>query len=153
MELQLSRIAKRDGYTIGKLYVNGEYFCDTLEDTDRGITDEMTTAEIKAIKVAGSTAIPTGCYTIDMNTVSPKFSKRAAYQFCEGRLPRLRNVKGFDGVLIHIGNTAADTEGCVLVGKNTAKGTVTSSTDTFKELWNELELANINADTITLDIS
>lgn len=153
MELQLSRIAKRDGYTIGKLYVNGTYFCDTLEDTDRGITDEMTTAEIKAIKVAGSTAIPTGIYAIDMNTVSPKFSKRTAYQFCEGRLPRLQNVKGFDGVLIHIGNTAADTEGCVLVGKNTAKGKVTSSADTFKELWNELEIANINADTITIDIS
>ena len=62
MKLELKRIAKRSTYTIGRLYIDGVYFCDTLEDTDRGLTSEMSEAEIKRIKVYGQTAIPTGTY-------------------------------------------------------------------------------------------
>ena len=73
MEILLKRIAKKPNYTIGKLYIDGKYFCDTLEDKDRGLLQSMTENEILKIKVKDQTAIPTGKYKIDMNTVSPRF--------------------------------------------------------------------------------
>lgn len=138
MELLLRRIAKRSSYTIGKLYVDGEYFCDTLEDTDRGLDQSMSEAEILAVKVAGETAIPTGTYNVTLQVVSPKFGKKTAYAFCGGKLPRLLEVKGFEGILIHGGNTAADTAGCILVGRNTIVGKLTNSLDTLRTLYARL---------------
>ena len=134
MELLLKRIAKKQDYTIGKLYINGQFFSNTLEDTDRGLTSSMTEDEISKIKVYGKTAIPTGTYKINMNVVSPKFKNRSWARPYNGKIPRLLNVPGFDGVLIHPGNTSEDSLGCVLVGKNTIKGMVTQSQDTFHEL-------------------
>lgn len=64
MNLKIKRIAKQKEYTIGKLYINGKYFCDTLEDTDRGLTSAMNIMKIKTIKVFGKTAIPTGVYDV-----------------------------------------------------------------------------------------
>lgn len=115
--LRLERRYKKADYTIGKLFVDGSYFCDTCEDTDRGIYQGMTVAEVKAIKIAGKTAIPCGTYEITM-TPSPKFGKV---------LPLLNDVTGYSGVRIHSGNTAKDTEGCILPGKNNIKGGVTNS--------------------------
>lgn len=135
MELLLKRRYNCKDYCIGSLYINGKYFCDTIEDTDRGLDDSMTLKEILKRKIKGLTAIPVGVYGIIMNAISPKFSKKQQYQFCKGKLPRLINVKGFDGVLIHIGNTAKDSEGCILVGYNKIKGQVTNSTDTFRRLY------------------
>lgn len=108
MKLTLKRIAKRPTYTIGKLYIDDVYFCDTCEDKDRGLTQSMPLAEIKKRKVYSLTAIPTGTYTISMNTVSPRFSKKDFYKTnCNGgRVPRLLNVPGYDGVLLHVGNSA-----------------------------------------------
>lgn len=117
MELTLKRIAKRDTYTIGKLYVDGEYFCDTLEDKDRGLTSDMSLVEIKKIKVKSKTAIPTGRYKVTMN-MSTRFKKI---------MPQILNVPGFDGIRIHSGNTSADTEGCVLLGQNKVVGKVINS--------------------------
>ena len=77
MKLLLKRIAKMEKYTIGKLYIDGKYFSDTLEDTDRNLTSTMSKDEIAKVKVYGKTAIPTGTYVVDMNTVSPKFGKRS----------------------------------------------------------------------------
>ena len=139
LNMRLDRIAKRSTYTIGKLYLNGVYFCDTLEDADRGLTQGMPLQKIKDIKIKGATAIPKGKYKITMDVVSPKFSKRATYQFCKGKLPRLINVDGYEGVLIHIGNTAKDTEGCILVGQNKVVGQVINSTVTFKKLYAEMK--------------
>lgn len=150
MELALHRVTKKDTYTIGYLYIDGEYFCDTLEDRDRGLRDSMTEEEIAALKVRGKTAIPTGEYRVTLDVVSPKFSKKKAYQFCGGRLPRLLGVRGFDGILIHIGNTADDTDGCILVGKNESIGAVVNSTSTFKTLYRRLEE---DRDDITIRIS
>jgi hypothetical protein len=141
MELTLKRIAKKADYTIGKLYINGEYFCDTLEDTDRGLRQDMQLEYIKRHKVFGKTAIPTGTYEISMNIVSPKFRYKKQYQFCGGKLPRLLNVKGFDGICIHIGNYVQDTDGCPLVGKNTVKGAVMDSTKTFIDFHSKLQMA------------
>lgn len=150
MKLLLKRIAKRENYTIGRLYIDGKYFSDTLEDTDRGLSSSMSLEQIKKIKIKGQTAIPTGTYNIDMNTVSPRFGNRSWAKPYNGKIPRLQNVPGYEGVLIHPGNTANDTLGCVLVGKNTVKGTVTSSQDTFKRLMNVLTKDKNNI-TITIE--
>ena len=141
MELRLRRIARRDTYTIGRLYVDGEYFCDTCEDVDRGLRQDMAQSVIRAIKRKGVTAIPTGRYRVTMDVQSPKFRTKAMYQFCNGYLPRLINVPGFDGVLIHVGNTAKDTEGCLLVGKNTKVGKVLESRATFVKFYEKLRKA------------
>jgi hypothetical protein len=138
MELNIKRIARRETYTVGRLYIDGKYFCDTLEDKDRGLRQDMPTSVIRATKRKGITAIPTGRYRMTLAVQSPKFSKRATYQFCNGYLPRLINVPGYDGVLIHIGNTARDTEGCLLVGRNTQVGKVLDSRKTFIELYDRL---------------
>lgn len=153
MQLKQVIIAKRDTYRISKLYVNGEYFCDVLEDTDRGLKQSMPLSEIQKLKVPGKTAIPTGKYSITIDMVSPKFSKYKQYEFCKGKLPRLINVPGYEGVLIHIGNTPADTDGCLLVGTNKIKGQVTNSTETFKRLYIEMIKANQNGEDITIEIS
>lgn len=134
MKMQLKRIAKRDNYTIGRLYIDGEYFCDTLEDKVRDLTKEA--------KVYGKTAIPEGTYEVTLRVQSPRFSQKRQYDFCKGYLPRLLNVPQFEGVLIHVGNTASDTDGCILVGKNKMRGMVTESTDTFRRLYDRLSLCS-----------
>ena len=149
MELKLKRIARRETYTIGHLYIDGEYFCDTIEDKDRGLSQELPVAVNKNLKRRGVTAIPVGRYRVTLDVVSPRFEKKTAYQFCGGRLPRLVNVPAFDGVLIHIGNTAKDTEGCILVGKNTQVGKVLQSTVTFQQMYARLKAAK---DTIYITI-
>lgn len=154
MNITVKRIAKRASYTIGRMYINGVYFCDTCEDTDRGLTQYMSLAEIKRKKIYSRTAIPTGTYNVTMNVVSPRFSKRDFYKKnCDGgRVPRLLNVPGFDGVLIHVGNSAADSNGCLLVGKNSQVGKVLNSTNTFLALYKKLKEASLKGEKITITI-
>ena len=153
MELLVKRVARRDEYTIGRLYINGVKFSDTLEDCDRGLTQDMPLEEIKAKKVYGKTAIPTGTYEVDMNTISPKFQARSWAKPYGGKLPRLIGVKGFEGVLLHVGNTASDSSGCLLVGKNSIKGMVTDSTKTFMSLMSKYLLpAKLRGEKITITI-
>ena len=152
MELKLKRFAFKNTYTVGKLYVDGAYFCDTIEDKDRGLDSSMTVEQIKAKKIASVTAIPTGRYAITLNVVSPKFKNRAQYAFCSAKLPRLIDVKGYDGVLIHIGNTAEESAGCILVGQNKVVGRVINSTETFKKLYGVLDAANKKGEKIYLTV-
>lgn len=152
MNITIKRIFKGDKYTIGKLYVNGIYECDTLEDTDRGLTQDMPLSNIQSKKLYGETAIPTGTYKIDMNTVSPKFKDRSWAKFCGGKLPRLIDVPGYSGVLIHVGNKPADTLGCILVGDNKIKGQVINSTSTFQELYSLMLKAKVAGEEITITI-
>lgn len=153
MELKVKRKAFEKDYTIGDLYIDGKFFSNTIEDCDRGLTQEMPLEEIKAKKVYGKTAIPTGTYEIDMNTVSPKFKDRSWAKPYGGKLPRLIGVKGFDGVLLHVGNTASDSSGCLLVGKNSIKGMVTDSTRTFHTLMSKYLLpAKVQGERITITI-
>lgn len=149
IKLILNRIAKKDHYTIGKLYVNGTFVCNTLEDKDRGLTQSMSLDEIKSKKVYGETAIPSGTYKINVNTVSSKFKNRSWAKPYGGKLPRLVDVPGYQGVLIHVGNTDADSLGCILVGKNDVVGKVTNSVTYFKKLMTEL-LKDPNNITITI---
>lgn len=152
MDLILKRIFKGTDYTIGNLYVNGDKFSDTLEDTDRGLNSTMNLDDIKKIKKAGITAIPTGRYKITLNVQSPKFKHYPQYSFCDGYLPRLISVPGYEGVLIHIGSYPSDTSGCILVGLNTKKGMLTSSKATFEKLYAILKTASANHEAITLTI-
>ena len=149
MKLLLKRIAKRDSYTIGKLYVNGVYLGDTLEDRDRGLDWSMSLDKIKAKKVYGETAIPKGTYDITMDVVSPKFKDRSWAKPWKGKIPRLLNVPGFDGILIHVGNKAQDSLGCILVGQNKVVGQVINSTVTFNKL---MEILTKAKDKITIQI-
>ncbi|MBQ2589846.1 MAG: hypothetical protein II576_11395, partial [Prevotella sp.] len=118
MELVLKRIAKKKGYTIGKLYVRqpiideylrGEkliYICDTLEPQWRDYAKG-------ARKIKGKSAIPEGRYPVVI-TYSPKFKQW---------LPLLVNVPMFSGIRIHAGNDAVnDSQGCILVGENRVRG-------------------------------
>lgn len=152
MEIKVKRKWKKEAYTIGKMYINNEYICDTLEDKDRGLTSNMSVAQICGVKVHGETAIPTGRYLVDMKTVSPRFGGRAQYLFCKGRLPRLCNTPGYQGVLIHIGNTAKDTDGCIIIGENKAVGQVLNSTATFRKLYPILKAADERGERIWITI-
>lgn len=150
MKLKLHRHFKGSEYTIGKLYIDGEYFCDTIEDVDRGLFQNMPLQQLKEKKVKHQTAIPTGSYKITLDVQSPKYSQRSQYDFCKGYLPRLIDVPAFEGILIHIGNKAGDSSGCILVGENKVKGQVINSTNTFKKLYEKLKEAT---EEITIDIS
>ena len=141
MKLLLKRVALRETYTIGKLYVDNHLFCDTCEDKVRDIEREG--------KVYGKTAIPYGTYKVTLGVQSPKYSQRASYDWCKGYLPRLLNVPHFDGILIHAGNTAEDSAGCILVGENKVVGKVINSMATLKRLYGILREAG---DDITLTI-
>ena len=153
MELLVKRVAKKNEYTIGKLYVDGVYFSDTLEDCDRGLTQDMPLEEIKTKKVYGKTAIPTGTYEIDMNTISPKFQARSWAKPYGGKLPRLLNVPGYEGILIHPFNSAAESLGCIGVGKNSIKGMITDSSRTFMSLMSKYLLpAKVRGEKITISI-
>lgn len=154
MEILIDRKWKKEGYTIGKLYVDGVAFCETLEDRDRGLKSSMPLEEIKAMKKAATTAIPTGAYWVRMDIISPKYSTKEWYiRNCHGaRMPRLENVPGYEGVLVHPGNTAADTEGCILVGRNKVKGKVVQSKETFMLLYNKMYEAYSKGERIRIAI-
>jgi hypothetical protein len=135
------------------MYINGEFFCNTLEDTDRGITQTMDKNILRSRKIPNRTAIPSGTYNITLDVVSPKFSKKTFYkEFCDGKLPRLLNVPGFDGILIHVGSNASHSSGCILVGNNTIKGGLTNSKETFKKLYKILLEAKESGEKITIEI-
>lgn len=128
MDIQVNRIARRDGYTIGRMSLNEIYFCDTLEDTDRGLNSTMSVDEILSKKRKGITAIPTGEYDVIL-TFSPRF-KRV--------LPLLLNVPGYQYIRVHNGNRPDSTEGCLLVGENKVKGQVLNSRATLERLMSVL---------------
>ena len=148
MHIFVKRIIKGDNFTIGKLSINGTFFCYTLEDKDRGLAN---------IKIKGATAIPTGTYKVDMETISPKYASRGSssqYASIGNVLPRLVGVKGYEGILIHIGNYVKDTEGCILVGSyyNKENGTISDSKNTFFELYEMLSDAHKKGKEINITI-
>jgi hypothetical protein len=101
-----------ENYTIGKLMVGEEYFCDTLEDKVRDYNEDGDLDEPEEGKVSGETAIPYGRYRMILKR-SPKFKRD---------LPCILNVNDFTNILIHAGNGDNDTSGCILVGENKIKG-------------------------------
>ena len=156
MELKLIRKYRCSNYCIDKLYINNEYFSDALEDPDRGLTDTMSLEEIQKIKIKGNTCIPYGTYNITLDVYSPKFGSKSYYkEVCNGKVPRLLNVKGFDGILIHVGdgpNGHRLTEGCVLIGRNTIKGGLTEGKKYFQLLYNQMLEAKKRGEKIKITI-
>jgi hypothetical protein len=142
MRLKLQRRFRGDKYTVGSLYVNERYFCDTVEDRDRELRQYMPLTEILKIKVPHETAIPTGVYKVIVNLSPAK--KRM--------LPRLLDVPGFSGILIHRGNTVEDSSGCILVGENKVKGSVINSTGYELSLVEMLCDAQNRNEDITIEI-
>ena len=140
MELKLTR-ACLPNYTIGKLTIDGKYYCDTLEDVNRDLNKNVVFDEGEE-KVYGDTCIPFGTYPVIV-ALSPKFGRE---------LPRLLNVPNFSGVLIHRGNTTKDTAGCILVGKNLEKGKVLNSTQFEIDLTKKIKKAISNGETVTITI-
>jgi hypothetical protein len=154
MELRVERTYRGPKYTIGHLYIDNKYFCDTLEDPDRGLTSSMDLLTILAKKVKGDTCIPYGKYIVDMDTISPKYSNYVRFPYAKiakGKMPRVSGVKGFAGILIHAGNTQKDTEGCLLVGYNKVKGQVINSQATWIKLFNILITAHKKREKITIE--
>ena len=135
IHLSVIRKAYRDTYTIGKMYINGEYFCDTLEDKVRTLNSIND-------KIKGETAIPAGTYKITLE-MSSRFKRK---------LPLLHDVPYFSGILIHRGNTAKDTHGCILVGENKVKGQVINSTKAEVALMDILTKAVSKGDTIDIEV-
>ena len=140
MKLKLNRIALRKTYTIGKLYIDGKYFCDTLEDTVRD-TNKSGKFDNGEKKVKGKTAIPYGTYEIKW-TYSPRFKKYT---------PQLMNVPQFEGIRIHAGNSSTDTEGCLLLGENKKVGMVLNSRATINKFYPLIKEACSNGK-VTIEI-
>ena len=129
MILKLVRKHLKDTYTIGKLYINGVYFCDTLEDKVRDYNKDGDLNDLGETKVYGETAIPYGTYEVEV-TYSPKFKRE---------LPLIKNVPHFEGIRIHRGNYPKDTLGCILVGENKVKGGLINSTKYEVDLTKKLK--------------
>jgi len=136
LELLLERMILTDKSTIGKLYINGEFFCYTLEDVDRHL-------EIYPdVKVYGKTAIPRGSYVVTYR-YSPHFAMT---------LPYINDVPGFEYVMFHWGNKPEDTDGCILVGDSYADDWISHSRATFSKLMRYIDDAMESGDQITLEI-
>ncbi len=119
MNLMLYRYAKRENYTIGRLYFDKDK-CDTLEPPVRELKDIDGDGRFDSPgegKIYGNTAILPGRYKILME-YSPKFNRM---------MPYLQEVKGFTGIMLHPGNSVDDTAACVLVGENTVRGRLVNS--------------------------
>lgn len=117
LHFTILRKYRKETYTIGQLYVNGEFLCNTVEDRDRGLNNNMSASAILKIKVANETAIPTGTYVLVVSE-SPKFGRD---------LIEVRGVPGFTGIRIHKGSNANHSSGCIIPGINSIKGGVTDS--------------------------
>lgn len=124
MNILVKRVALKPTYTIGHMYIDGKYVCDTLEDIVRDL-NKNGKFDNGEVKIKGQTAIPYGTYEVIWN-YSPRFKRYT---------PRLLNVNSFDGVLIHAGNTAKDTEGCILLGQNKKVGMVVNSKQTVDKIY------------------
>ena len=135
MEIKIKRIARKAGYTIGHLTINGHIICDTLEPHCINWARER--------KVPGRTAIPEGRYKVEMN-YSAKFDKL---------MPYLKDVPHFTGVMIHLGNTPKNTQGCILVGYNTIRGLVVKSSEAMQKVEEAIMNARKEKQDIWCDVS
>lgn len=134
MELTLTRTSRQAECTTGVLYLGKERMAHTLEPRWRDLGKEQ--------KVAGQTAIPEGTYEICLE-VSARFKRL---------MPYLMNVPGFTGILIHCGNTVADTEGCILVGKRSVNDRLSMSRSAFNKLFARLKEAWDRGEPIILKV-
>ena len=158
MKITIERKWKKADYTIGRMYVDGVFMCNTLEPVDRGLlngakpgylaSDEWKKAAVDARRMkvqfkAGTTAIPKGSYRLEIR-ISAKFKGKRAF---------VRDVPGFEAILIHEGNTKKDTAGCILLGENSLKGHVMKSKTYVNKLTKMIEDARLAGDVVVLRIT
>ena len=140
MRITLERFIRGTEATIGSLSVDGNWLAYTLEDAVRD--DPNPTTPQNEGKVYGQTAIPAGTYHVIVN-LSPRLKKR---------MPRLLNVPGFDGILIHKGNDAGDTSGCILVGAKVDSPTrISDCSKVFDELFQKIDYAYGSGEGVTIE--
>lgn len=156
MELIVDRKWKKQSYTISNLTIDGKWFCNVLEDKDRNLDSSMSIAKIRKLKKPSITAIPKGTYEVTLDVISPKYCNNSFYkQVCNGKVPRLLNVKGFEGILIHVGDgpRGADlSSGCLLCGYNKVKGQLRDGKEVFKKLYSLLKEAKSRGEKLTITI-
>lgn len=141
MELLLKRKTYTDQSTAGELSIDGSRHCFTLEDVCRDKNHDGDLADAGETKVHGKTAIPSGRYRVILS-FSNRFKKV---------MPEVLLVNGFAGIRIHSGNTAEDSEGCILVGKTQQRNLVGDSRLAYVELMARLA-GTVNSDKIFLTI-
>lgn len=142
MEIQVIRKFKKDTYCIGEMLVNGKHFCDTIEDCDRGLRQDMSLSQLKKMKKYGITAIPSGTYNVVVY-FWPKYRKK---------YPLLQNVPAYTGVLIHGLTNASQSLGCIGVGENKIKGGLINSEKYVRELTKMCEEAIQSGEQVTITI-
>lgn len=146
MKIEIKRTVKDKKYTAGRMTVNGDYLCDTLEPAMCEPTANCTMPDTRG------KAIPYGCYRITLETVSLRFSNNKSYSNIGYRLPRLLKVPGREGILIHPGNTVNDSTGCILVGKRGPNGVLYNSRKAFDRLYELMTEARRRNEFIDLTI-
>lgn len=139
MLLEVKREPSTNVCTLGRLFVDGEFECFTLEDVVREVAGEP----VEKWKILGQTAIPSGTYSLVVN-----FSERF-----EKMLPLLEGVPGFDGVRIHSGNVADNTEGCLLVGRQRGVNRVDDSRAAFAPLIAKIRAALAGGETVQIKLT
>lgn len=141
MVIRIDRQWKKAEYTISRVFINGNYYgCNALEDTDRGLLQSMQLSELQRRKIKGKTAIPRGYYDVRI-TYSQKYKRM---------MPLVVDVPAFSGIRLHSGNSAKDTEGCILFGKNDKVGWISDSRYWTNKIYNEIERALNRGEKVTL---
>ena len=139
MKIDLIRDKFTDDACIGKMYIDGEYHCETLEDKYR----EVKNKPVESWKVDGKTAIPCAQYDLILD-MSTRFHRV---------MPHILNVPGFNGIRIHCGNDAGDTEGCILVGKDRYNDTIAGCSNVYNSLVEHIKLAIKDGEKVTIQVS
>lgn len=147
MKLKLQRDSNDSRSTLGRLFVDGRFECYTCED------------EPRSTKVRGETRIPAGRYNVALRMEGGfhnRYLTRFGRSFHKGML-WVQDVPGFEWILIHIGNTEADTDGCILVGKRKLPngeggGMVASSKDAYVALYPKVRDALLNGERVELEV-
>lgn len=142
MKLKLKRVYFNDKYTIGKLYICDEYFCDTIEDVNRDLNKDGDLNDPGESKIMHKTAIPCGSYKVVVN-LSNRFKRL---------LPLLIDVPHFDGIRIHNGVDETSSSGCIIVGKNTEIGKLTKSREYMNLLTDKLLSEQSKGMAIAIDV-
>ena len=142
MKLLLKRIYFSPTYTIGKLFIDGKYFADSIEDVNRDLNKDGDLLDSGESKVYAQTCIPFGTYDVIVNR-SPKMKRD---------LPRLLNVPHFEGILIHRGSSEKSSAGCIIIGENKVVGKVINSIKYEDALVAVLKHAQNSGEKITIEI-
>ena len=142
MEIFVERKYRKEEYTIGSVSINGKFFCNSLEDKDRGLMSSMPLSKLKKMKIYGKTAIPLGTYSV-RSYFWPKYRKK---------YPMLLDVPCYTGILIHGMANASQSLGCIGVGENKIKGGLVNCEKYVRKLTSMIEQCEKEGEKVTITI-